>query len=258
MAYLRMVDDLATEFDTLERRYGPIDVSEQVNQIHTAQRRHQFALDLINQELDQLMERRRVALDSIESLARLEREILKRAIAEERRKRREAWSPTPILGFRAWLTDGRYLRGAFAQWTRPTAEATCLTVSEVDEVPHTDGRCGVPPCGIYALKEARRLAQVTGWAPASMALGLVALTGKVVEHELGYRAQKAEILALAIRYDSGRLQVTGAENIQAALDGTWQGLPASGGDRDHYTTMCLWLEAQKEMHQAWTSENKTA
>lgn len=258
MAYLRTVDELETEFDVLERRYGRMDASDQVTQIHTAQRRHRFALDLLNAELDQLIERRRVTLDSIDSLSRLQREILKRAIDDERRRRREAWSPTAILGFRAWLTDSQHLRGAFSRWTQPSAEATCLTVSEVDEVPHTDGRCGTPPCGIYALKKADGLARVTGWPTASMALGLVALTGKVVEHELGYRAQKAEILALTIRYDGGRLQVTGSDDIQSVLDGAWRSEPAHHDDHDHYTTMCLWLEAQKEQHQAWTSENRIA
>jgi hypothetical protein len=66
-------------------------------------------------------------------------------------------------------------------------------------VPHTDGRCGYPPCGLYCFKEPEQLIGAFGLPTGSRlaVVGLVSLSGKVVEHENGYRAQKARVLAAA-------------------------------------------------------------
>jgi hypothetical protein len=92
------------------------------------------------------------------------------------------------------------LWGAARAWDRPEHEARCLSRragnSDVD-VPHTDGRCGYPPCGLYCFKEPEQLLAAFGLptGPRLAVLGMVALSGKVVEHENGYRAQKARVLA---------------------------------------------------------------
>lgn len=256
MAYRRQMDDLRAELDLLERRYGRMDHRDDLNRIHMALPRHQLELDRINAELDRLMHRRRMILDSLDSLSRLEREVLRRAIEEIREQRREAWSPVPILGFRAWNVRAGRLHGAVESWSGLTMEATCLTVDEDDEVPHTDRRCGVPACGIYALKRASRIRDVTGWPTGRLVLGLVALSGKVVEHELGYRAQRAQIIALTVQHPDG---VVFAPNP----DDVWPILAEAGpakddlGIIDRYDDMCRWLEAQKEQHEAWTSASRT-
>ena len=69
-----------------------------------------------------------------------------------------------------------------------------------DAVPHTDGRCGHPPCGLYAAKDVRDLdfPALNALGRRRVALGLVALAGKVVEHEHGYRARRAEVRAMAV------------------------------------------------------------
>ena len=62
-------------------------------------------------------------------------------------------------------------------------------------MPHDAPGCR---CGIYAFKEAGpRRSPARARGPA-IAYGLVALGGKVVEHEHGYRAQRAEVLAVAL------------------------------------------------------------
>jgi hypothetical protein len=120
----------------------------------------------------------------------------------------EFWSPGLVLGFRMWEVRGRLL-GAWKPWSEPEMEARCLPArkgADHGEVPHTDGRCGWPPCGIYCFKEPEQLLAAFGLPSGSarVMLGLVTLTGKVVEHKNGYRARKARVLA-AVVVGRGRL-----------------------------------------------------
>ncbi|NQV07215.1 hypothetical protein HQ535_11745 [bacterium] len=114
------------------------------------------------------------------------------------------WSPHAVPGYRMWeVRNG--LQGVYLRWDSPIYEAGCLgrkgaTERHDDEVPHTDGRCGRPPCGLYAAREAMDLDFPALVSPGTrrFAVGLVALSGKVVEHTNGYRARRAEVRALAV------------------------------------------------------------
>jgi hypothetical protein len=101
------------------------------------------------------------------------------------------WSPRPVLGFRQWTLEADGLRGAYgAWWTRPEARGACMVGPGV---PHTDVRCG--ECGIYAYSSMGALRLPEGRETA--VVGLVELSGRVVEHEHGYRAERAEVMAVA-------------------------------------------------------------
>jgi hypothetical protein len=131
----------------------------------------------------------------------------------------EFWSPGVVLGFRAWDLRGR-LFGAWKPWDRPEHEARCLsacTGSDATEVPHTDGRCGPPPCGLYCFKEPEQLLAAFGLPTGSKrcVLGLVSLSGKVVEHERGYRAQKAQVLAAVVVGHGQIVRIEGSARLQA-------------------------------------------
>jgi hypothetical protein len=125
------------------------------------------------------------------------------------------WSPTPILGYRAWRVMKTGVNGAVKRWKSPSYDAGCVAygMREVrdDEVPHTNGECASPHCGIYALKDAQDLRppQQHGWN----AFGLVELSGKVVEHEIGYRAGRATAIAVVVRVDSTLYQFIGADQV---------------------------------------------
>lgn len=147
-----------------------------------------------------------------------------KAPAPQRRRRPrvpppEFWSPQPVLGFRMWEARGR-LHGAFQAWDRPSRVARCVSGrSERDdgEVPHTDGRCGHPPCGVYAFKEPEQLVATFGLpeGPRRNVYGLVAMAGKVVEHERGYRGQRVEVVAAAVVGGGLLVRVEGSERLQA-------------------------------------------
>lgn len=108
------------------------------------------------------------------------------------------WSPTPIPGFRFWYVHSGGLHGVREAWPRPELKAECA--QRGPGAPHVDG-CR---CGIYALRapedlpEPGRLRVRPG---AGMAYGVVALSGVVVEHEYGYRAARAEAVAMAVLFN---------------------------------------------------------
>jgi hypothetical protein len=129
----------------------------------------------------------------------------------------EFWSPTPVLGFRVWAVRAK-LCGVQRAWETPCYTAGCLDFGEVDdpEVPHTDGRCRPPPCGLYAAKSSGVLVGEFGLPPAGRrwAYGMVALTGKVVEHERGYRARHARAVAVAVVEGRRLIRVDGPSGIE--------------------------------------------
>lgn len=111
------------------------------------------------------------------------------------------WSPAAILGFRGWRITGGVLHGAKRAWPTPHYVAGCLRGNQEipsAEVPHTRGECGAPPCGVYATKEPPPIVDMFIDLGAPIAIGLVELSGKVVEHEYGYRGAEATAVAMVV------------------------------------------------------------
>jgi hypothetical protein len=102
------------------------------------------------------------------------------------------WSPLPVLGFRMWRLTSLGMRGVVQSWREPRVEAVC---PRGPGVPHDAPGCR---CGIYALKDPGALWALRPGAGPILVYGLVALSGKVVEHEHGYRAGCAEVVAVAV------------------------------------------------------------
>jgi hypothetical protein len=107
-----------------------------------------------------------------------------------------------VLGFRAWDLRG-LLHGAVRPWPGPEYRAGCFGRGgerKDPAVPHTDGSCGSPPCGVYAYRRAEDLLGHLGVPSGGRryAVGVVALSGKVVEHDRGYRAGRARAVAVAV------------------------------------------------------------
>jgi hypothetical protein len=128
------------------------------------------------------------------------------------------WSPQPILAFRFWHV-GRRLRGVRGPWTEPVYVAECEGngyAAEDPNIPHTDGSCGPYGCGLYGLKDATDLFRRCLWprSSASNAYGVVELSGKVVEHEQGYRAARARAVAIAVTRPDMMIRVEGQDHLQ--------------------------------------------
>ena len=128
----------------------------------------------------------------------------------------ERWSPIPLRGFRVWRIESEAVWGNQLSWPEPRLESRCLRSVPGEDIPHSLGRCGPPACGIYALKDLDFFpAGVASCEMRDMAVGVVALAGKVVEHELGYRAQRASVVALAIHHRGHRVVTDRASEIEA-------------------------------------------
>jgi hypothetical protein len=98
-------------------------------------------------------------------------------------------SSEPIVAWRVWSLSGDTLRGHHGKlWLDRVLDAECPRCLEVPGV-----GCS---CGIYASKGGG--ADPPRWVePDNSSIpGRVELSGIVIEHELGYRAQRARILEL--------------------------------------------------------------
>ena len=125
------------------------------------------------------------------------------------------WSPWPVFGYRLWLIKDDGLYGAFDRWHTPELTADCKQRSVGDEpVPHDSTECGPPSCGIYAVKDLSGLltefSDLNYWR---LAVGLVALAGRVIEHSRAYRAQHARVVAVSAVVDRRMLLTSDRQRI---------------------------------------------
>jgi hypothetical protein len=95
-----------------------------------------------------------------------------------------------VLGFYRWYLHS----GSLSGWHVPVAEAVCLNPI-TGQVPHPRDRCPYEGCGIYVAKS---VDSIRGrWEPHDHALGVVALTGKVIEEEHGFRGEFGVAVAMS-------------------------------------------------------------
>lgn len=195
------VGKLRAEYQRLRHRYGVLEIRPDLARIERATNRREYRAKHLREQIEELQSELSWLESELENFDKGKELLLAKAIDELRSKFREAWSPLPMLGFRYWMIRDAHFVGFRQPWTEPGKDAVCLSTRIDDEVPHTDGRCGPPPCGIYAAKDAQALldTMLNEQGPGrSLAVGLVGLSGKVVEHCRGYRAARADVLALAI------------------------------------------------------------
>lgn len=193
-------DDLRGLLGQLERlreRYGGAPDVEHELPLRSSIARRRNRIDVIRRHIDEL---------SAEA-ATLERELvgyragliahLTNLVESVRRDNHEAWSPTPVMGYRMWALLHDRIEGVRTVWPTSRLRATCGAGYDDVEIPHTDGRCGRLGCGVYAAKQPEPV--IESFRPDSgyrYAAGRVALSGKVVEHDTGYRAEVAQVVAV--------------------------------------------------------------
>lgn len=101
------------------------------------------------------------------------------------------WTNEPVAGWRVWDWNSTDLVGVMTSWRTPSQTAVCVRPAPCESPPGWD--CN---CGIYAFKDADDLP----WngRMREVIWGRVGLTGRVVEHDTGYRAAGATIQRLWI------------------------------------------------------------
>lgn len=196
---LGRVNRLRTRLGELEDRYG-VEPDSDVGRLEHQLARRTSRIAVLSERLDEILDELVGLDDERAGLLSAMELVLDEQLDRITEAHDESWSPWPVFGFRIWGVTNRGLVGMFERWKAPTKEAQCAKLPTNRDVPHTDGRCGEPRCGIYATRTPemamRGIPPEGGWA-----IGLVALSGKVVEHERGYRAQRADVRAIVVSHE---------------------------------------------------------
>lgn len=249
------VETLLAQIETYRLRYGSqfryrqsgLEVTVKRRGIALAEARRQMA------EAEAKVATLEAELARVETAFRLEVED---AVYRTQVAMSEMWSPQPVIGYRMWRIGPFGLHGVKTTWTTPTLEAVCEAPfrSTQGEVPHSDGRCGRLGCGIYATTELAGLldSELASRIPDGCVIGEVALTGKVVEHEHGYRAATATATAVVVFFDTMAYLTTDptelAELFAQPIDFAVRRCRPYPGDRRE---LALTLLTER---QQWTSE----
>lgn len=186
--------------------------------------------------------------------------LLGHVVGRLERMHGDAWSPQPIIGFRLWAMRSGSLWGARTKWERRHLAASCA--GHGPGAPHADGRCGRLGCGIYATKDLAPLLEMhLQFDSHSYVAAAVELTGRVVEHERGYRAAHASVVAayavwpdrVLATIDPGQLDALFAacDRIPSAWCEPWDG----DSPLPH---LSQFLTTYAEEDTAWISEIRSA
>lgn len=199
---------MADVLKTLRDRYGDEPRSENlpVDRLAIRQNRLRSRLEVVEEQLAELVSERRRLLEEDARIDLMRTALVDDVADRIRRRHNEGWSPTPVTGYRVWAVGENRLQGATGHvWETPRLDAECGRARTNRDLPHTDSLCSRfgHGCGIYAAKDPARLEE----GDSIWVLGVVHLSGKVVEHELGYRAARAEVKAVAAQAE-GRLLAT--------------------------------------------------
>jgi hypothetical protein len=247
---------LARELRLLQMRYGAPEVVWPGLDDRVRSRRGR--LRIIGEQIADLEAERQRLLAEIGGFEKALVLVRSTEIDRLRQAHAEVWSPFGIQGYRIWhLRHGR-LQGARMVWEQPHLTAVCGRGAGRDEVPHSDGRCGPPACGIYAAKHPDLFLRefTMAWDGA---MGVVELTGKVVEHTDGYRALHARVVALGL-VGGGRWLATDREDrIATAFHDPAQALvrwgALDGSPRAPWVGIVEYLMEREAG--PWTSENSS-
>ena len=199
------------------------------------------------------------------------------------------WSPAPIFGFRFWRVHIDGLFGSTGvRWERPVLEAECrnprglrlgVAARGLEPVPFDAGE-PVPhlecTCGIYAIPDVTVLVGLAARAmgPGVRALetgafGIVAMTGRVVEHERGWRAARAEVTALLVLTQRWFLLTAGSTAIERIFADPVGGLASAerrplpdgrpqASSRVRFELAQRLTVLKRAQEERWTSESRSA
>lgn len=241
-------------------RYGIAGSPPGLDRLLLTMQRKQARLRDLRTRLAAIQDEVEVVEAEITGLETAVRCLLNDAISRAKVENGLAWSPVALLGYRVWAFSGGEFTGYRRRWEHRSLRAECSTTGNNDDVPHTAGECGQPPCGIYAAKHVAGLFEAhRGVRPESLAVGLVGLTGKVVEHERGWRAEEATVLALTFVRGGRVHSTTDPDEIELLFQGV--GVSADWnedgleGEPDQAEVMIGYLRQMEREARQWISES---
>ena len=193
------VERLRFRYDTLKRRLRRVDGVDEVERLDASIQRRRNRIRHLDSQIDRLMEER----------DRLEGEILgcfhgAEALLVDLIDKFEAldgpsWSPDPVPAFTILEVEDGSINDGDHEWTTPVLRPACP--SGRWDAPHEDASCAELPCGVLAYKSIDRLPGISGGTLRAVAE--LAMSGRVIEHVDGYRAEVGEIVSL-VAFDDVR------------------------------------------------------
>lgn len=193
------VNRLRLRYDTLKRRLRRADGVDDVERLDVSIQRRRTRILHLDSQIDRLMDER----------DRLEGEILgcfhgAEALLVDLIDRLEtldgpSWSPEPVPGFSILEIHDGLIHDGDHPWITPVLRAGCP--SGRSDAPHPGTACAVLPCGVLTYKSIDRLAEISGGSLRAVAE--IAMSGRVIEHVDGYRAEVGEIISL-LAFDDAR------------------------------------------------------
>ena len=179
--------------------------------------------------------------------------LISEIIDQVREDMGEGWSPSPMRGFRVWRIEDGSVMGNQVQWAEPTLASVCLREVPGDDVPHAVDRCGPPACGIYAVKHLEMFPyEVAAGRISRSIVGVVAMSGKVVEHEQGYRAARARVVAVVANGEGKTIVTDHPETISSLFDDPLGTLSELGDrTRDDESAIRAFLESSRRKEELW-------
>jgi len=254
-------------WDELSRYRQRYDIEDRVGSIASLERsiqRRRSRASVVRRrvgELEGLLAESQRELTVIESeitqSRRVGAQLIREILDQVRIDHHEAWTPTPIRGFRMWQVNDDGFRGAKMAWLSPIFVAECLREVPGEDVPHPVERCGPPACGVYATKRIEMFPQgIGGRLQEGQAIGVVGMTGKVIEHAKGYRSARAIVLAVVVRYRAHWLLTAESELIkQVFADPATVVLSCGKLGFPPAATIDAFLNETRQKEETWTSES---
>lgn len=209
--------------ETYRERYPMAHLLEQIDSLERSIQRRKARRSAVRRRLDDLegqLETARAESRALESEIEGSRSagalLIDDILDRVRREHGEVWSPTPVRGYRVWSIRANTIFGNQTQWHGPELAGRCLRGVPGEDIPHSMKRCGPPACGIYAVKSLDMFPpEVASSQINHTVVGVVGMAGKVVEHEFGYRAQRATAIAVVAHDEDRRVAATSPADIDA-------------------------------------------
>lgn len=254
------IPKLRQEWERLRLKYGVADSPPELEGLLRNQRRRQANLRDLRDRLRRIQREIDVLETEVAGVEKTLRYFLNDVIHRIRLEHGPSWSPDPVLGFRVWQLEESGFHGYRQHWKHRSLTALCGSSNDQEDVPHTEGQCSSPPCGIYAAKEIGEILDAhSAIAVERIAVGLVAMTGKVVEHERGYRAKEVTVLSLALLRE-GQLHLTDdPDEVELlfqgiGLSGEWNTASNHAGGKP-LARIIEYMNQQREEKTKWISES---
>ena len=255
------IRDQWQRLETYRQRYQIEDRLEAIHSLEKSLARRHLRRGALNRRIEELVKTLGEARSELRAVdaeiagGRVAGALLIAQILDEvREEKGEGWSPFAVRGFRVWRIEDNMVKGNQVHWPTPSLSSVCLRQLPGEDLPHPMSRCGPPACGIYAVKDLDRFPSGVGDGIMDRSmLGVVGLSGKVIEHRDGYRGQHGTVLGMSVNHWN-RWLMTADERLIAEFFKNPRDVLFDRGDKHRPDPFEVrrFLQAARDEERSWT------